>query len=125
VSANAENIKTQINQFIRNYAVEAFHNMRLNAILLQMVDLCDVTSGGNGGTQSILAQVTSANFINATDCPLTTFAGKNIAVFFNENNKFIEKDASEWDDLPGGGFKVLIPGFDSSAANFHFYVYVL
>lgn len=125
MSASAENIKTQVNKWIRNYSVEAFHDMRLNAILLQMVDLCDISSGGNGGTGSIVAQVTSANFINATDCPLTTFKGKNIAIFFNENAKFIEKDASEWTDLPGGGFKILIPGFDSSAANFHFYVYVL
>lgn len=124
MSANAENIKSLINQVVRNYAVTAFQNMGLNRILLMLTDLAD-SYGGGAGNGSILVQITSANFINATDCPLTTLAGKNIAVFWNENSAFLEKDKGEWADLAGGGFRILVPDFDSTKANFHFYAYVL
>ena len=124
MSANAENIKVLINKIVRNSGVDAFHNMGMNRILLMMTDLAD-SYGGGGGNGSTTVQVTSADFTNATDCPLTTLAGKRIAVFFNENQKYIEKDDGEWSDLPGGGFRVLIPGFDSTTANYHFYVQVL
>lgn len=124
MSANAENIKTLINQIVRNYAVQSFQNMGMNRILLMLTDLADAYGGG-GGNGSVIVQLTSANFINATDCPLTTLAGKNIAVFWNENSAFLEKDKSEWADLAGGGFRVLVPDFNSSTANYHFYAYVL
>lgn len=124
MSANAENIKILINEIVRNYPVEAFKNLGLNRILLMLTDLAD-SYGGGGGNGSVVVKATSADFINATDCPLTTLAGKNIAVFFNENSRFIEKDASEWDDLPGGGFRVLVSGFDSTTFNYHFYAFVL
>lgn len=125
MSANAENIKAQINQVVRNYAVEAFHNMNLNRILLQMVDFIDAVSGGGGSNGSALVELTSADFINATDCPLTTLVDQNIAVFFNENSRFLIKADGEWSDLPGGGFRVNLTGFDSTTLNFHFYVFVL
>lgn len=124
MSANAENIKVQINKFIRNYAADAFLNQRLNAILLQMVDLADAASGG-GGNGSVVIELTSANFINATDCALTSLAGKTIAVYFNENQRFIIKSDGEWSDLAGGGFRVGIPNFDSTLQNYHFYVFTL
>jgi len=124
MSANAENIKTLINKIVRNYAVEAFHDMGLNRILLMITDLAD-SYGGGGGNGSTVVELTSANFINATDCPLTTLAGKNIAVFFNENSRFLIKANGEWTDLPGGGFRILIPDFDATTSNFHFYAFVL
>lgn len=124
MSANAENITSLINQYIRNYPLAAFQNMSLNRILLLLTQLADSASGGTGNG-SVLVQVTSANFINATDCPLVTLAGQSIAVYFNENQKFIEQDASEWHDLPGGGFSVDIPNFDATKAVYHFYVFVL
>lgn len=124
MSANAENIKSLINQSVRNYPLAAFQNMVLNRILLLITDLADAASGGSGNG-SVLVPVTSANFTNATDCPLTTLAGQSIAVYFNENQKFIQKDASEWHDLPGGGFSIDIPNFDATEATYHFYVFVL
>lgn len=124
MSANAENIKVLVNQIVRNYAVDAFHNMGLNRLLLMIVDLADAGSGGSGNG-SVVVELTSANFINATDCPLTSLAGQRIAVFFNENSRFIIKASGEWSDLAGGGFRVGIPGFDSTTQNFHFYVVTL
>jgi len=125
MSANAENIKSQILRWIRNYAVEAFHDLRMQTILLQMVDLADTAGGGSGGTGSTIVELRSVNFSNATDCPLTTLAGKNLAIFWNDIPKYLDKDAGEWSDLPGGGFKINIPGFDATTNNYLLYAYVL
>lgn len=124
MSANAENIKVQIDRFVRNYAVESFQNLRLNAILKQLVDLADGASGGTGNGSTVV-ELRSVNFTTATDCPLTSLAGQNIAVMFNDIQRFIYKDEGEWTDLAGGGFRVLIPGFDSTTQNYHFYVFTL
>ena len=123
MSSIGQNIKSQINQWVRNYAVEAFQNMRLNSILLQLVDWIDGAGGGGsgGGGATLVVALTSANFVNVTDCPITSMAGGNIAVFFNEGNRYLNKDQGEWTDLPGGGFRVLIPNFNAASANYHFY----
>ena len=125
MSANAENIKSKINKWVRNYAVAAFHDLRLNGILLEMVDLFDAAGSGTGGTGSIVTEVRSANFSNATDCPLTTLAGKSLAIFWNDIPRFLDKDAGEWSDLPGGGFKINVPGFNATTNNYLLYAYVL
>jgi len=123
MSANAENIKTQVNQWVRNYPLQAFQNQRLNSILLQLINLADAATGGSGNG-SVVVELTSSDFSNATDCPLTTLAGQNICVFMNEASRFLTKDASEWSDLAGGGFRVNIAGFDSTKQTYHFYVFV-
>lgn len=122
MSAQADLIKSLVNQFVRNYPVEAFQNMNLNRILLLLADLAD-GGGGGGGSESVSAvyPLTSADFVNATDCPITSLAGENIAVYWNEGNRFLLKDAGEWTDLPGGGFRVLLAGFDSTTADYHFF----
>lgn len=124
MSANAENIKVKINKWIRNYAVPAFHDLRLNGILLEMTDLADAASGG-GGNGSSVVELRSADFADATDCPLTSLAGVNIAVFLSDVGRFLYKDEGEWSDLPGGGFRILLAGFDSTTTNYHVYVYTL
>lgn len=124
MSLTGDNIDAQIDQWIRNYAVTAFHDMRLNAILHMMVDWID--SGGTTGSITgypNLTAVTSADFTNATDCPMPTLGGATIQVYWNEGNRFLEKDASEWTDLVMGGFSVTLAGFDSTAANYHFKVF--
>jgi len=124
MSANAENIKVLINRWVRNYAVSAFHDLRLNAILLLLVDLADA-AGGGGGNGSSVVELRSANFSNATDCPLTTLAGSNLAIFWNDVPRFLDKDAGEWSDLPGGGFKINISGFNATTSNYLIYAFVL
>lgn len=123
-SGTAQNIINQINQWVRNYALDAFMEGRLNSILNQIVLFIDA-GGGTGGSGSSMVRITSANFANATDCPLTALNGSNLAIFFNENQKYIEQDLGEWSPLVGGGFKVLIPGFNSANDNYHFYVSVI
>ncbi len=124
MSAAAENIKILIDRFCRNDGIKFFHDLRGNQILKLLTDLADVASGGVG-TGSFVVPVTSANFSNATDCPLTTLAGKQIIVFYNEGQRFLEQDAGEWADLAGGGFRVLLSGWDKAQATYHFVVYVL
>lgn len=124
MSANAENIKVQIDASIRNYAVEAFQNLRLNAILKMIVDLADA-GGGGVGNGSTVVELRSVNFTTATDCPLTTLAGMNIAVFLSDVGRFLYKDEGEWSDLAGGGFRILLPSFDSTLQNYHVYVFTL
>lgn len=121
MSANGDIARVLINTFVRGYAVEAFKDLRMNNILLLMLDMIEGTQGGSV-TPVITEAVTSAAFANATDCPLPDFEGREIIVFWNEASRYIKKDAGEWDDLPGGGFKVLVDGFDSTADLYHFVI---
>lgn len=124
-SLNYTNLVALINRYVRNYPVEAFHDMQLNRILLMLSQW--IESGGTTGPfiAPAIFPVTSANFTTATDCPIPSLIGQTIQIFWNEQNRFLEKDAAggaEWTDLPGGGFRVLITGFDKALDNFHFYV---
>lgn len=126
--ANLQNLINQINQYVRNYPVESFQNLRLNSILLQM---CDILGGGAippGAGGGFLVPVTSANFINATDCPQTALAANVIAVYYQEAQRFLLKDATdgpEWADLAGGGFRVLLPEWNSADATYHFFIFIV
>lgn len=66
----------------------------------------------------------SADFINATDCPALALNGLGLAIFFNENQIFLNAGI-DFSYLPGGGFKILISGFDATSNNYTFYVSVL
>ena len=124
MSVTRDNLRALINQFVRNYAVTAFLDMKLNMILNMMIDWID--SGGTTGPIVVvpgLYPITSADFINATDCPITALNGYNLQIYWNESNRFLIKADGEWTDLAGGGFRVLISGFDSTTATFHFYIY--
>ena len=72
-----------------------------------------------------LFHFTSADFSNSIDCPIPSFLGKTIEVYWNEDQRFLLKSDGEWTDLAGGGFQVLIPGFDKDFAVYNFYVYVM
>ena len=80
-------------------------------------------SGGGASSKYSIIPVTSANFSGPVNCPLPATSGMNLAIFFNENNKFILIDAGEWAPLAGGGFTILIGGFDSTVYNYHFFVW--
>ena len=120
----AQTITNLINQYVRNYAIDAFQDMRLNRILNLLTQLADANSSGSTGSSGIIP-LQSANFVNATDCPLSNLVGKSFVIFFNENQRYIIEEDGEWSYLPGGGFKIQIPNFDASQSNYHFYVQVL
>jgi hypothetical protein len=113
-----------IDKYCRNYGPEFFHNMNGNTILHLLVQLADAGgSGGGSGNPETPLVVTSANFINATDCPIVGFNGLNLSIYMAGINKFITQADSEWTPLVGGGFKITIPGFNSTSATFTFYVF--
>lgn len=114
-------IAALIDEFIGNYAVTAFHNMNLNRILHLLLDLAASGSGGGGGLAFALP-VTSADFINATDCPIVSVAGQNLFIIWAEGSKIMVQGI-DFTLLVGGGFSVTIPGFDSTTDTFHFFVF--
>ena len=69
---------------------------------------------------------TSSNFaldgITVNDPALS---GRTFEIFLNDLNRFMynELGNKEWDYVIGGGFKILIPGFDASLNNYHLYLF--
>lgn len=128
MSAAADNINAQIDLYVGNVGLSAFQNLNLNRILHLITALADANSGASVDSSDIIA-MTSANFIvpsggsAATDCPIPSLAGESIKVVWGEQFKFLEQDNGEIQTLTGGGFRVLIPGFDASKGNYHFYVF--
>lgn len=123
MSPLATNINALVDLYVSNYPLDAFTNLRLNQILHLLTGLADANSSGSSNQANIIPMV-SANFSNTTDCPIPALNGNKIRVFYDELNRFLEQDKGEWQDLVGGGFRILIPGFDSTQDNYHFYVFI-
>lgn len=123
MSPLAAAIQNDINTYIRNTPLDAFAELNLNRILLNMLFLAD-GSGGGGGQSGAIIPLTSVNFVNDTDCPLGFLQGTNLSVYWQEQGRFLLPDAGEVAMLPGGGFQVLIPGFNRNNDNYHFYVLI-
>ena len=121
-AGDIQNIIDQIDQYVTQYAVTAFQNQRLRTILLNMCQQILSAQGGSTVSTSLPLQVTSVNFTDATNCPLTAYAGKNPQVYWNDTNRFLIQ-GTDWTPLSGGGFQILIPGFDSTTTNATFYVF--
>jgi len=54
--------------------------------------------------------VTTVDFINATDCEIPSFDGLRFRINWRGYGFLIP--VIEWETLTGGGFRILIPGFD-------------
>ena len=118
--ASQANIDILIDTYVRNFATEAFHDMQLNRILHLL------NQNGSGGAPSVPPAgyfatlfVTQANFTTAIDCPITALNGYNIAVFWNDVQRYLKK-GTEWNPFTGGGFTILLPGFDATTQTFTF-----
>ena len=111
-----------INDWVTNDAAKSYKNKRLNNILLRMI--LWINSGGTTGPtiQPSMTIVTSANFINATDCPIPALNGLNITVLWVDPPKPLIL-GTDFTNYAGGGFTVIIPGFNSAAATFTFWVF--
>lgn len=116
--ASQASIDILIDASVRNYAPAAFHNMALNQIL----HLLNQNTGSGGSTAPPAGYfpglfVTQANFSDATDCPIPSLNGYNLMIFYNDANRYLIKGV-DWQVLVGGGFTILIPGFDATAGGF-------
>jgi hypothetical protein len=125
MSVTGQNLTNQINAVVRNYAPDAFHNMGMNNILLLFVQWIDSIAGSGSGTAApSVVPVTAANFTTATDCPQPLLNGDSLVIFWNDVGKFLTK-GTDWIDFVGGGFTIIIPGFDATGVNSNcqFYIY--
>lgn len=120
----AQGLINLINQKVRNYPLESFQDMNMNSILIQIVQQIDNVIGGGPISEANCLSVTQANFTTTKDCPLTALNGFSLAIFMQDVGNFLVK-GRDWQDYPGGGFTMLIPGFDATANNYQFYVYTL
>lgn len=78
------------------------------------------TNGTSTFWNAAHVEVTSADFSNATDCPLPQLAAFDLIIYMYEYNNFLLQSLNQWEALPGGGFKVTLAGFDSTTINYHF-----
>jgi hypothetical protein len=113
---------TDIDNNIDNYAPNAFHNKWLWNILRRIISW--INSGGTTGPTiaPALTVVNSSNFTSSTDCPIPPLAGLNITVLWLDPPKPLIL-GTDFTILAGGGFRILIPGFNSGAATFTFWVF--
>lgn len=72
-----------------------------------------------GGVEWVV--VRSAQFSNATDYVNTDYLTVNFRLFGNWIARYLEP-GTEWDYLPGGGFRILIAGFDSGTFDYEIYL---
>lgn len=69
--------------------------------------------------------ITSSDFTNATDCPISNVQFNSLSVYWSDAANFIYEDANQWEYLPGNtGIKILVPGFDANANNYHFEIFL-
>lgn len=115
--------KDLINQYVTQYPYDCFNNQWLKTILLLQEDEIEAgQSGGGGGTGFFSTiYVTSANFSNTTDCPLTSLNGFTFQVWDNDMNRYLYP-TTEWQPLSGGGFRVLLAGFNASTDAHNFFI---
>lgn len=52
-------------------------------------------------------------------------SGVQFEIFLNDLNRFVYNEVGnqEWDYVVGGGFKILLPGFDATTSDYHLYVF--
>lgn len=79
------------------------------------------TNGTTSYWTSNHVSVTSADFTTATDCPIPALALNTFSLFWASGlANYIYEDINQWEYLVGGGFRILIPGFDSTLSNERF-----
>lgn len=122
-SLRAQNLKSFIDQWVRNYPQDAFTNMRMNAAFTDLIDWIDSSAGGIVTLPSAIV-VTSGDFINATDCPLTELNGANLIIQCDQLGGHLWQEKSDWAPLVGGGFRITQAGFDSTTDNYRFVIQI-
>lgn len=128
MSPNAANVIEQVNKYIRNYAPDAFSDFNLNRILILITQLADA-NGGGGPVASGQYKFRSADFVDPgsgkkTDVVAPILLGFDLSVFVNQYQRYLDPD-TEFSLLAGGGFRILVPGFDASTDNFLVYATIL
>lgn len=78
--------------------------------------------GSGMGSGFSMRTVASANFSTAVNCPLPALNNDSLQLFWNDLGRYLN-EGTEWQNLSGGGFKVLVPGFDATLNSYALTVY--
>jgi len=80
------------------------------------------SSTPEGPVSGYLIPITSANFTGANSVNLPAIVGKDLAIYFNDINRYLLE--SEW-EATGTGINILFPGFDASANSYQLFIYII
>jgi hypothetical protein len=78
--------------------------------------------GTGGGSGFSIRLITSSSFSTSVNCPLPALNNDSLQIFWNDLGRFLQ-EGSEWQNLAGGGFKILVPGFNASSSNYSLTLY--
>lgn len=78
--------------------------------------------GTGSGTSFSMRMVKSTNFSTTVNCPLPALINDSLQIFWNDAGRYLD-EGTEWQNLSGGGFKILVPGFDAAANSYLLTVY--
>jgi len=90
-----------------------------------------ILANGSGGSSvspinpslgTYLIPITSADFTNATDYDNPLIVGKQLEIFWNDIPRYL--DTTEY-AMTATGIEILISGFDSTANNYTFKIYIV
>lgn len=92
----------------------------------------NIISGSGGGSiipvpptmpVPYLIPISNTDFTDATHYNNSKIVGQNLAIFFNDLNRYIYSP-SEW-VATSTGINILIPGFDATQNVYHLFIYIL
>lgn len=83
---------------------------------------CTDCATGTGGSSFSMHGLSSTNFSTATNCPLPALNNDSIQIFWNDVGRFLQ-EGTEWQNLSGGGFSILVPGFNASTSSYSLTLY--
>lgn len=78
--------------------------------------------GSGGGSGFSVRMIASSNFSTSVNCPLPALNNDSLQVFWNDLGRFLI-EGTEWQNLSGGGFQILVPGFDATSNSYALTVY--
>lgn len=79
-------------------------------------------SGGSGGSGFSIHPLTSSNFSTAVNCPIPALNNDSLQIFWNDLQRFLT-EGTEWQNLSGGGFRILVPGFNATSNSYNLTLY--
>lgn len=79
-------------------------------------------AGGGSGSGFSIRMLTSSNFFSSASCALPQLNNDSLQIFWNDLGRFLV-EGTEWQELTGGGFVILIPGFDATANSYQLTLY--
>jgi hypothetical protein len=78
--------------------------------------------GGGGGSGFSMHALSSSNFTSSTSCPIPALNNDSLQIFWNDVGRFLQ-EGTEWQNYSGGGFSILIPGFNASTSSYSLTLY--